>query len=336
MSVLTKTTLPLRTRGGGATSTILSQYGRSPAYRRISFLQNSVGRRPPTYACRITTTPASQTPLSLRSTILADDHLSRIASLAARHFHQNPPLFQQTKPDDEVKDPPRSGEAAGDTSSDSARSSSGESGSSSESSSESSSGKSDQDGQSEDEGKEESKEETKKKEAPPPPHGGKSPLQVFMDTLRSEFKESKEWNEGTKQLASGYNEFTQNPNLKKARSAYSTGADAVTSTTGKALRGTGRVVGQSAAWTWDTLPVKAMRTTANATGRGMEKITRPLRETETFKSMSDVVDDGSSSRYGGWAEKEQRRKRREAREMQDATSSGRPVRRAEKIEEDPE
>jgi len=47
------------------------------------------------------------------------------------------------------------------------------------------------------------------------------------------------------------------------------------------------------------------------------------------------VDDGSSSRYGGWVEKEERRKQRELRELEEARATGRPGKRVEKMEEDP-
>jgi import inner membrane translocase subunit TIM44 len=68
----------------------------------------------------------------------------------------------------------------------------------------------------------------------------------------------------------------------------------------------------------------------NATGRGIEKATRPVRETQAFQNIKEVVDDGSSSRYGGWIEKEERRRKRELRDMKE--TSRRPV---EKMEEDP-
>ena len=56
--------------------------------------------------------------------------------------------------------------------------------------------------------KEKEKKDDKKDAPPPPPHGDKTPWQVFTETLRSEFKASKEWNESTKQLASCINDFT--------------------------------------------------------------------------------------------------------------------------------
>lgn len=195
------------------------------------------------------------------------------------------------------------------------------------------------------EGKEEGKEENKKNDnqkeepPPPPPHGNKSPWQVFTDTLKSEFQASKEWNESTKALGSSVNQFTENESVKRARAAYSAASGAATSTTSTAFKGTGKALGQTAAWTWDTTVVKGVRSGVNATGRGIDKATKPIRETEVFKtavgSVKDVVDDGSSSRYGGWVEKEERRKQRELRELNEAAANGRPGRRVEKAEEDP-
>ena len=177
--------------------------------------------------------------------------------------------------------------------------------------------------------------EKKQEEAPPPPppHGDKSPWQVFMETLSSEFKASKEWNESTKALASSAHQFTESESVKKARAAYSAASDAASSRTASAFKTTGKAIGQSAAWTWDTLPVKGVRSGANAVGRGLDKVTKPVRDTEAFKSVKNVIDDGSSSRYGGWVEKEERRKARELREL-DEMKGGK--RRMEKMEEDPE
>ncbi|KAG8525558.1 uncharacterized protein KY384_009202 [Bacidia gigantensis] len=176
-----------------------------------------------------------------------------------------------------------------------------------------------------------------KKEAPPPPHGNKSPWQVFTETLRTEFKASKEWNESTKQLSDSAHNFTENESIRRAREAYKSASGAASSGTASALKNTGKAIGQSAAWTWDTQMVKGLRQGANAAGRGIDKATKPIRETTAFKSVQDVVDDGSSSKYGGWIEKEERRKRRERRELEEAMRSGRPVGQpAEKAEEDPD
>ncbi len=85
--------------------------------------------------------------------------------------------------------------------------------------------------------------------------------------------------------------------------------------------------------------MKGVRAGVSATGKALEKGTRPVRETQVYKKavgeMREVIDDGSSSRYGGWTEKEERRRRREERELNEARASGRLGRRPEKVEEDP-
>lgn len=190
-----------------------------------------------------------------------------------------------------------------------------------------------------DDGRTRRKQEKKEEPPPPPPHGNKSPWQVFTETLQSEFKASKEWNESTKAIASSAHQFTENESIKRARAAYTAASGAATSSTASALKNTGKVIGKSAAWTWDTPVVKGVRAGVNVTGKGIEKVTRPVRETQIYKTaiggVKDVVDDGSSSRYGGWLEKEERRKQRELRELKDATSPGAQSRRVDKMEEDP-
>ena len=183
-------------------------------------------------------------------------------------------------------------------------------------------------------GKGENEQKKKEEPPPPPPHGNKSPWQVFTETLQSEFQASKEWNESTKALSHSAHQFTENESVRRAREASSRAYGAATSVTGSALKGTGKVLGQSAAWTWDSTVVKGVRSGVNATGRGIDAATKPVRETKIYKSVKDVIDDGSSSRYGGWVEKEERRKIRELRELKE--SGGLSGKRVEKMEEDPE
>jgi import inner membrane translocase subunit TIM44 len=178
------------------------------------------------------------------------------------------------------------------------------------------------------------KKEKKDNKPPPPKHGNKTPWQVFTETLSTEFKESKEWNEGTKQLSGSIHDFTENPNVQKARAAYEKSTGALSSAAGSTIKTTAGAIGKSAAWTWDTNVVKGIRYGAGAVGSGLEKATRPVRETEAFKNVKEVIDDGSSMRYGGWVEKEERRKRREAREAKDIAEGRRPS--GEPLVEDPE
>lgn len=299
-------------------------YGRTAAYRRllsasqVSNLHNSSIR------------PTSPL-LPLRSRFLPEDVQFSFGSGASRGLHWGARLAQENK--GAVKDTPKEKSATGAAENEAAKKSEADQ----ESASTESKSK---DEKTEEENSKDEKDGDGKKEkesqAPPPPHGDKSPWQVFTETLSSEFKASKEWNESTKALASSAHQFTESESVKRARQAYEASSSAVSSTTATVLKSTAGAVGKGAAWTWETPVVKGVRKTANATGNLIEKGTRPIRETEAFKNVKNVIDDGSSSRYGGWVEKEERRKARELREMQEAKASGLPGgRRAEVLKEDP-
>lgn len=152
-----------------------------------------------------------------------------------------------------------------------------------------------------------------------------------METMQSEFKASKEWNESTKQLSDSAHQFTESESVRRARQAYESTTGVVSSTAGKVLKNSADAVGKGAAWTWDTNVMKGVRKGANFTGEALDKATKPLRDTEAYKSVKDVIDDGSSSRYGGWVEKEERRKARELRQKRAASIHG----NVEDIAEDP-
>ena len=298
-----------------AASFASSHRSRTAAYRRAS-TQRSV----PSSFCL----SSGQTYHSLQP-VLSDPSLrplhlplsTQFRLPLARLLHTSPTLFQQPRPADDIEDPSVKGRSsdnkAGQSEKDESRKDEAN------------------DEKSEDESSD-SKDESSKDEPPPPPHGDKSPWQVFTETLRSEFKASKEWNESTKQLASSAHQFTESESVKRARAAYDATAGAATSKTAEALKTTGKALGQGAAWTWDTKMVQGIRGGVNATGRGIEKATRPVRETKTFQSIKEVVDDGSSSRYGGWVEKEERRRKKEQRDLKEVQSGGRPLK---KMEEDP-
>ena len=284
-------------------------YGRSAPYRRIhtalkdaSFIDRDSDSSLPFRAPSLHPSPIVPCHQSLQPHIL-------------RPFSTRSAIYKSQDRHDDVKEPREERREAKDSSEESARS---------EKSSKS-------------EGQESHGDEAKNQKQgeaplPPPPHGDKSPWQVFMETLSTEFKASKEWNESTKALASSAHQFTENESVKRARAAYTAASDAATSRTASAFKTTGKAIGQSAAWTWDTIPVKGVRSGAKAVGRGLDKVTKPVRETEAFKSVKNVIDDGSSSRYGGWVEKEERRKARELRELNELKGG---KRRMENMEEDP-
>lgn len=272
-----------------ASATQTQQYGRTAAYRRLNTL--SYLRQAPATAAHLRA--------SLRGDFQQHETLQR--AFLARSLHSSIPRYQQEQPKEEVKDPPRPSDTE-QKASDEAKSENAE------------------DGKEEGKESEDGKEKKDKEDAPPPPHGDKTPWQVFTETLRSEFKASKEWNESTKQLAGQVQTFTESEGVRRAREA----SEAASTGASKVIKGTGKAIGQGAAWTWNTPVVQGIRVGVNATGRGIEKATRPVRETKAFKDISEAMDDGSSSRYGGWIEKEERHRRREARDMKDGRS-GKPI-----------
>ncbi|KAE8452302.1 hypothetical protein EG329_001002 [Mollisiaceae sp. DMI_Dod_QoI] len=260
-------------------------------------------------------------PAPLRSKFLPHEVRTGFGPATARSFHQGSRLGQEKEAKSANKEAPTPEEdATKKASSENPDSATGE-----------------EKAKEETTGEGESKKEEKKEDAPPPPpHGDKSPWQVFTDTLQSEFKASKEWNESTKALAAGAQQFTENESVRRAREAYERSTGAVSSTTAKVLKTTAGAVGKGAAWTWETPVVKAARTTVNATASVIEKGTRPIRETEAYKNVKNVIDDGSSSRYGGWIEKEERRKKRELWEKEESERLGLGGKKLEVAKEDPD
>jgi import inner membrane translocase subunit TIM44 len=310
-----------------ASATSSSAYGRAAAYRRLSTA--SLASRP-----SLTSAPLSASPQPfLRSEFLPQDILFRTSSAYARHFSSRSALHEQAqkqKPVKEEDSAPKTSakKPAEDSTGEQAASEQAKGG---EEAKEKKAGEEETGEQKEGEEGEEGEKKEKKKDTPaPPPHGDKTPWQVFTETLQQEFQASKEWNEGTKELSGSIHDFTQNPRVQKAKEL----SDEAKTKTAQALKATGRAVGSGAAWTWDTLPVKGVRAAARVTGSGLEYATRPVRQTKAFQAVKETIDDGSSSRYGGWTEKEERRKRRELRELTELQRTG--GKSAGPMEEDPE
>ncbi|KAI2467198.1 Tim44-domain-containing protein [Annulohypoxylon bovei var. microspora] len=294
-------------------------YGRSPAYRRLLATTAEISRPASSNVAPLT---FSRLPLSQHSSLRSPFIPETIATLQSRAFHQTSPWYQKqsqqaaqsAKTDPKPKHKPKPADlkkdaekAALGTESEAKAASEEQAKKPEEEGAEGAEGKEDKEGQ---------KEEKKEDLPPPPPHGDKTPWQVFMETMQTEFKASKEWNESTKQLADSAHSFTESESVRRARQAYENTTDAVSSTAGKVLKTSATAVGKGAAWTWETPVMKGVRKGANLTGDILDKATKPIRETEAYKNVKDVIDDGSSSRYGGWVEKEERRKARELREKQ--------------------
>lgn len=318
---ISRTVPPTSVSRASALNASAHSYGRSPAFRRL-ISSRLASPAHETYITRQSHEITSQIPL-LRSQFLPSTIRPAVAP-HSRAFHTTPSGRQDAK--SEIKPENRAQTEAGKAEAETAAQ---EESSKKQEDPQQETGEKKADGE---EGEGDKKEEKTEDAPPPPPHGDKTPWQVFMETMQTEFKASKEWNDSTKQLAQGATDFVESESVRRAREAYEKTTGAVSSTAGNVLKSTAGVVGKGAAWTWDTTVVKGVRKAANATGDVLDKTTKPIRETEAFKNVKSVIDDGSSSRYGGWVEKEERRKQRELREQ---LGGGAGARKPEVLEEDP-
>ncbi|TQS32526.1 hypothetical protein Golomagni_07154, partial [Golovinomyces magnicellulatus] len=289
--------------------------GTSPAARRLLSARGA-----PNTSLLYSASSPSAIKSQLRSPFLPSEISANARSTAQlRSFHQAGQRLQEQKPKDTETEVPKEKEEE-------------KASEQSEPKSEEEQGKDGKEGKDGENGEGEGKSDGKEKKEdlpPPPPHGDKTPWQVFMETMNTEFQASKEWNESTKQIGAAANQFAESESVRRAREAYEKSTGAVSSTVGGAVKTTAGAIGKGAAWTWDTNVVKGVRKAANATGDAVDKATKPIRDTDAYKNVKNVIDDGSSSRYGGWVEKEERKRRREAQEGKQGGSR-------EVLQEDPE
>ncbi|KAM5354394.1 hypothetical protein ACJ41O_001043 [Fusarium nematophilum] len=311
----------------------LASAGKSPAYRRLASQLSQNASRNGARSQTSILSSAAQSPL--RSPFLPSElRLSPTYAVQSRLFHLSSRLSQEEKPKTERSS---SGAAATDAKDKKPADAESEAKPEEEQPKKTEEGengdKGDKEGkdgkEGEGEGEGEGKDKKKEDAAPPPPHGDKTPWQVFMETMNTEFQKSQEWNESTKQIGAAANQFAESEGVRRAREAYEKSTGAVSSTVTKGVKVGAGAIGAGAAWTWDTSVMKGVRKAANVTGDAMDKATQPIRNTEAYKNVKDVIDDGSSSRYGGWVEKEERRKRRELMDQQRGFKAG------EAMEEDP-
>lgn len=138
----------------------------------------------------------------------------------------------------------------------------------------------------------------------------KSPLQVFTETFRQEWKKSKELQEGIKALSDETGKLGESDAFKKAREAYKN-AQKHTTVLSRTMKDTGEVIEKVAVDVWDSKAGKFTRKTFERTAEGVDSVIAPVRETKIYKDMSESLSDGSSLSYGGFESKEERRARRE-------------------------
>lgn len=137
----------------------------------------------------------------------------------------------------------------------------------------------------------------------------KSPMQVFAETFRKEWKKNTELTDQIKQLKSATDELGDSEAFKRAKTAF----DAAQKGSGKLSEGvqkTAKVVGDVAYKAWESPVGQAVKKTAETTADVVDKVVEPVTKTKAYKDVSEVFNENSSS-YGLYESKEERMKRRE-------------------------
>jgi len=155
----------------------------------------------------------------------------------------------------------------------------------------------------------------------------KSPFQVFVDTFKQELKKSQEFQESVKALQDEGGKIGESEAFRRAKGAYSKakeGSDAASTRGGEAVRRAASSIGTGAAAAWDSKAGKLSRQAITKTGTALHSATEPIRQNKVYKSVSgsvkEVIDEGSSSRYGGYLEKEERKMARQKYEERQSKS----------------
>lgn len=139
------------------------------------------------------------------------------------------------------------------------------------------------------------------------------PLEVFFQTFRDEVKKLAELKENIKALQDETGRLGESEAFKRAKEAYDKAQKGL-SAAGKLAKKTAEKVGEAANRAWE-LPVgRGVRHTVATGAEAADKAFEPVRNTQVYKDVSNVIDDGSSTAYGGFLTKEQREalRRREA------------------------
>lgn len=137
----------------------------------------------------------------------------------------------------------------------------------------------------------------------------RSPLSIFRETFKKEWQKSAELQDNIKALQDASGRLGESEAYKKAREAYLK-AQKGSTIVGKTLKKTGEAMEDMAIKAWDSEIGKTTRKVAVKTAQKIDETLEPVRQTKIYKDVSEVIDDGSSSSYGGFITKEERREKR--------------------------
>lgn len=130
-------------------------------------------------------------------------------------------------------------------------------------------------------------------------------MQVFFETFKDEVKKSNELKQDIKALQDETGRVADSEAFKRAKEAYDK-AQKGSSAAGKIAKQTAEAVGDVAHKAWESPVGRGVRTTVRTGAEVADKAFEPVRQTQVYKDIGNVIDDGSSTAYGGYLTKEQR------------------------------
>ncbi|KAJ1961077.1 protein translocase subunit [Dispira parvispora] len=149
----------------------------------------------------------------------------------------------------------------------------------------------------------------------------KSPVSIFVDSIKRQVKENQEFKENIKLLQDEGSKISESDAVKRARDAFDK-ANKTTSVQSAKIREAAEKLGGSVHGVYKDISEteaakiskKAVKKTATAVSSTVSAATEPIRQTKTYKHVSKevrhIVDEGSSQ-YGGYRVKEERRRLKE-------------------------
>lgn len=153
-----------------------------------------------------------------------------------------------------------------------------------------------------------------------------SPFKVFVQTLKEEIQKNRAFQEDIAKLQGDVDKLADSESMKKAKEAYersrilaSIRENPQLQQAAEAMKKSGLSISQGVSEALQAVEeselMRQLNKTSAAISQGVSTATAPVRNTAAYKALSDSVTEvlEESSRYGGYEEKETRRKRREAR-----------------------
>ncbi|KAK4698770.1 hypothetical protein P7C70_g7499, partial [Phenoliferia sp. Uapishka_3] len=184
---------------------------------------------------------------------------------------------------------------------------------------------------------------------------GRSPFQAFVDVLKDEVRKNREWQDSVKQLQGEASKVQDSEAMRKAKEVYEKARLTASIKENPRLRAAAeelRKAGSSvndavnhAVQSMEENPLirgsrEALYKAGAAVGSAALTASEPLRKTEAYKAVAseitEAIDDAANNvQHGGYVEREDRRRRREARLAKAGKSVAGLAARKLKVAEDP-